>query len=335
MDILKVKVGNEWVGIPAIKGDTGATGAQGPQGATGATGAKGDTGNSGVYCGETAPTDPNVNVWINPTDDETAVTDVQLNGTSVVTNGVANVPIASSSNLGVVKSESGYGIFINNQTGRLYTDKATTNQAKAGTDQFRPIVPYNQHESAFYGLAKASGNTDQSSSSNAVGTYTEDAKVKIQKMLGIYVPPFELLNEITLEERTSIDLSVDSNGTPYNLLNVFIEFYYVANLVSESSGYGRVMFCDNNNKYVVSETGRYITNSNAQFKDIYLQKVGGMTLAQYTRLTTSGNHGTWQSKCENNYGMRLNLGNITRILMNSEDFEPAGTRIRVWGQRAY
>lgn len=59
MDILKVKVDNEWVGIPAIqgpqgpKGDTGATGATGPKGDTGATGAtgpqgpKGDTGATG------------------------------------------------------------------------------------------------------------------------------------------------------------------------------------------------------------------------------------------------------------------------------------------------
>ena len=36
---------------------------------------------------------------------------------------------------------------------------------------------------SFYGLAKAAGNTDQSSSSNAVGTYTEDARSKISTML--------------------------------------------------------------------------------------------------------------------------------------------------------
>lgn len=35
-------------------------------GEKGDTGAKGDTGDSGVYIGETEPTDPNVRVWINP-----------------------------------------------------------------------------------------------------------------------------------------------------------------------------------------------------------------------------------------------------------------------------
>ena len=54
------------------KGDTGATGEQGPKGDTGATGEqgpkgdKGDTGDSGVYYGTETPTDPDVNVWIDP-----------------------------------------------------------------------------------------------------------------------------------------------------------------------------------------------------------------------------------------------------------------------------
>ena len=54
---------------------------------------KGDTGESGVYIGTEEPTDESVNVWIDT--DETAdgvVTDVQVNGTSVVNNGIANIP---------------------------------------------------------------------------------------------------------------------------------------------------------------------------------------------------------------------------------------------------
>ena len=40
-----------------------------------------------------------------------------------------------------------------------------------------------QHQSAFFGLAKAAGDTTQSASANAVGTYTETAKSKIHDML--------------------------------------------------------------------------------------------------------------------------------------------------------
>lgn len=110
------------------------------------------------------------------------VTDVQVNGTSILSNGVANVPVADSNNPGVAKSNSARGVEVNNY-GVMQTVKATDAQTKAGADQYKPIVPYNQHQSVFYGLAKAAGNSDQSSSSNAVGTYTEDAISKIHGML--------------------------------------------------------------------------------------------------------------------------------------------------------
>lgn len=81
------------------------------------------------------------------------VTDVQVNGTSVVTEGVANVPVATAA------------------------------QAKAGSDSGSIVAPSTQHASAFYGLAKAAGDSTQSASANAVGTYTESAKSAIAAML--------------------------------------------------------------------------------------------------------------------------------------------------------
>lgn len=111
------------------------------------------------------------------------VNDVQINGKSVVTNGVANVPIASASNLGVLLVSSAYGISVSLSNGNTYIYKANSSETKAGSNQYRPIVPYNQHESTFYGLAKAAGDTTQSASSNAVGTYTEEAKVAIRNMI--------------------------------------------------------------------------------------------------------------------------------------------------------
>lgn len=48
MDILKVKVDGQWVGIPAIQGPQGETGPQGPKGETGATGSQGPKGDTGA-----------------------------------------------------------------------------------------------------------------------------------------------------------------------------------------------------------------------------------------------------------------------------------------------
>ena len=90
--------------------------------------------------------------------------DVQVNGVSVVQNGVAYVPTASKSVAGVLKLSADSNI-------------------KAGTEPLRAITPLNQHAATFYGLAKAAGDSTQSASSNAVGTYTETARSKISDML--------------------------------------------------------------------------------------------------------------------------------------------------------
>ena len=110
------------------------------------------------------------------------IPDIQIDGTSIVDNGVANIP-KSGASLGLVRINSDRGINISD--GLIFTNKATASNIKTGTDQFRPIVPQQQHTSTFYGLAKAAGDSTQSASDNAVGTYTADAKAAIQSMLDV------------------------------------------------------------------------------------------------------------------------------------------------------
>lgn len=109
------------------------------------------------------------------------VQDVQVNGTSVVQNGVANVPVATSAAAGVVKVNSTKGITISN--GVLGISEVGSSPVRQGITRDYAITPFYQHSAAFYGLAKAAGDTTQSASANAVGTYTETAKSKIHDML--------------------------------------------------------------------------------------------------------------------------------------------------------
>ena len=113
-----------------------------------------------------------------------AVDDVQVNGTSIVSNGVANIPIANASTAGVVKADPTNGIGVESQN-KMYINYAPSDLIKSGTGSYRPITPPKQHESVFYGLAKAAGDTTQSSSSNTVGTYTDEAKTAIKSMIGV------------------------------------------------------------------------------------------------------------------------------------------------------
>lgn len=114
-----------------------------------------------------------------------AVGDVQLDGTSVVANGVANIPVMTQLQYGIAKLGQGLTVNANNQ---LMINKAFGNIIKKGVNEYQPIVPVKQHEATFYGLAKAAGDTTQSVSSNAVGTYTDEAKIAIKSMLDITTP---------------------------------------------------------------------------------------------------------------------------------------------------
>lgn len=109
------------------------------------------------------------------------VQDVQINGTSVIQNGIANVPIAGR-NLGAVRVAATSGIDIDSTYGILSLSQTTDAMIKAGTSIYA-ISPKTQHAAAFYGLAKAAGDTTQAASDNAVGTYTDEAKNAIRHMI--------------------------------------------------------------------------------------------------------------------------------------------------------
>ena len=130
------------------------------------------------------------NAWerFGSADVEVPVQDVQINGASIVTNGVANIPKASASEFGVIKYISGSGLVMlgtGANKGALIIDGAPPDRIKPGAESLKPITPLYQHTSVFYGLAKAAGDSTQSASDNAVGTYTATAKTAIQTMLGV------------------------------------------------------------------------------------------------------------------------------------------------------
>lgn len=109
------------------------------------------------------------------------VQDVQVNGVSVVSGGVANVPKGTNSAFGVLKTPLAGGTF--SEDGSIYINAATSAHMKAGSQLFWPVTPGRQHESVFYGLAKAAGADMASLSSTTVGIYPEAQKSAISQML--------------------------------------------------------------------------------------------------------------------------------------------------------
>ena len=112
---------------------------------------------------------------------DTYIEDVKIDGTSVVTSGVANIPYASSATLGAVKAQSQHGLTC--ISGRMYIYGASSSDIKAGTDQYRPIVPDSQHKAVYYGLSKLAG-VDLASETVTVGTYPTTSQTAIRSLVG-------------------------------------------------------------------------------------------------------------------------------------------------------
>lgn len=113
---------------------------------------------------------------------DNGVGDVQINGTSIVSNGVAKIPIANGSNVyGVVRQKCDKGIIIDS-SGQVSINSAILVHIKNSAHGYRPITPTHQHESVFYGLAKVAGH-DEKNSTLPAGQYTEEAKSAISDML--------------------------------------------------------------------------------------------------------------------------------------------------------
>ena len=117
-----------------------------------------------------------------PTIPEVPVQDVQINGSSILENNIASIPLANIINLGLVKSGSGEGISID-ASGVLKIATPSTSELKALSSK-KTIVLNAAHRAVFYALAKAAG-ADEKDSELPAGQYTDGAKTAIQQMLGV------------------------------------------------------------------------------------------------------------------------------------------------------
>lgn len=119
-------------------------------------------------------------VWMNGGGD---VTDVKIDQSSIVDqDGIATIPKASSSALGVVKIPN-RGVNIDS-TGGIGISTASSLQIQNAQGTYNPIVPSSQSRATFYGLAQASGFIGFGGLT--YGTYTNEAIDKILTLLGVY-----------------------------------------------------------------------------------------------------------------------------------------------------
>lgn len=266
------------------------------------------------------------------------VTDVQVNGSSVLSNGVANVPIASTGGVkGVVTIDSTYGIGAN-ANGRPYIQKASDTKVKAGTEQYQPIVPEYQHRSVFYGLAKSAGDTTQSSSSNAVGVYTDDAKKKIRMMLGIPNQKWEKIAEYTVAENSDyVIVNTDSNGQSFKLSEMFVRVWFEASTTGSNDYISAMSQCTNINDSGASSslpTVRFGASGAKIYAEYSARLITDVHIGEARSASVAGSTGNVMSISPNN-GVSIKSINGIKLQKYSTNTTqvPKDTLIVVYGIR--
>lgn len=190
-DAVQAKLDNgDFVGPAGKDGADGAPGKDGKDGAPGPKGDTGATGPQGAPGSDASVTTENIQAALG----YTPVKDVQLAGKSVLDGGVAKVPIASATRLGVIKvgNAQDSGIYIDGKDGNCYISYATNPEIDGRTAQRKTIVCSNLDYAVKAAMCDGKG-----------AAWTENEQKAAQERLGID-KPYELIEEITIEDGVSV-----------------------------------------------------------------------------------------------------------------------------------
>lgn len=170
------------------KGDTGPQGPKGPQGPQGPKGETGDTGPQGPKGNDYVLTDADKQDIAGKVDLSGTVSDVQdANGNSFVTDRVAKIPTSSDTQVGLMTSNSPYGLaHIGNGSWRI--SPATNTNIDSRAANYRPIISSNLDYAVKAAMCDGKG-----------AAWTADEQKAARERMGI-PGDYELLRDITIEE---------------------------------------------------------------------------------------------------------------------------------------
>ena len=202
-----------------------------------------------------------------------AVDDVQINGKSIVgENGVANIPIANNTTLGVISPSSNYGTQVIGST----------------------IAPLNwttyvdNRQSAFMTYRNLDYGVKQAMCDGKGEAWTADEQAAARARMGI--GNFELIEEIVIEESIAkFARDTEPDGTPYDFKGIYIQLYS-----PNTNGVhgGRFYFYDDLNTNLFSPTVSY-TNGNDYMSLGICELIGfGLQIPFFTNMARANNEST-------------------------------------------
>lgn len=256
------KTGTMHFGIPE-----GRPGRDGTDGKDGAAGAKGDKGDKGDPGGQGPKGEPGSDASVTAENIQSAlgyapVKDVQVAGTSVLADGVANVPVAQTwvtgpKHLGVSAPSISHGLYISDNLIKIYPAEADNIERRVSD---RPITPTNLDKAVKAAMCDGKG-----------AAWTAAEQKAARDRIGVD-KPYELIEEITLAEETSYlvrnvsfrtvyiemetpDTATANGGYEYVVLNIGssqLSMYCGNIVVAGKKRYAKLLVEQKGGKYMVT-----------------------------------------------------------------------------------
>lgn len=242
------------------------------------------------------------------------VKDVQVAGSSVLEDGVANVPIASATTPGTIKigSPEDSGMFVD-MYGNCYISYATYLEIDNRTAQRKTIICRNLDYAVKSAMCDGKG-----------AAWTDAEQKAARERIGLD-KPYELIEEITTDGTSIIERNVEPDGTPYNFKAIFIE---INSKLDNVDGYNLYLTWENVGRtpiWIDKITG----NTNIYTKIAYVEAllINELWHVSYRQHTTDNYITNVQEKIVPDAA-----GNITKFGISKAI--TAGVKLKIYGVRA-
>lgn len=192
-------------GEPGPQGDPGEPGATGPAGPQGPQGLKGDPGEPGAPGAPGAP---------GKDGSDATATDVRINGTSITKDGVADIPIAGGTTMGVILTDNSSGSYSTGMVmseGRLFLKNAGAVEITKRNHRI-PILANNMDYAVKAAMCDGKG-----------AAWTDAEKLAARERIGLG-GDFELIDDITLAEDAVIVRTATPSGKQYAFSKILVDF---------------------------------------------------------------------------------------------------------------
>ena len=252
---------------------------------------------------------------------DVGVQDVQVSGESIVTDGVANVPIMKNgSGFGVAKILQAYGVTVLSE-GQLALMSASIYDVDTRISNYRCITPNRLDYAVKAAMCDGNG-----------AAWTSDEQAAARERIGI-PGDYELIEEIICDGETlGFSREIEPDGTPYNFKSIYIELE-----IQPSHTYDSLIFFrayDSNKTPIMYEGIKATSKTYASYIFGGCFLYGGF----YHGWIPNGNIAP--SKDGGSILYRINkpelaISGIKKVYVNN-NIEPliAGDKIRIYGVRA-